>query len=176
MCPNPDGQVGSSVDGFDAAGVGPLEVTVSTDDSLPPLVSSSSAGGPAGDGSSDGDDDSDSADDAQLRVLTINVGDMTRLPQHRHDSDSESDEWWSTNTPVGPSGRPSSSGSLWWCGAADGEYMDLSRGPSWVVPNPRVLANLPRLEEMVATATHPYREQNRNRVPFLPCLARICMS
>ena len=39
--------------------------------------------------------------------------------------------------------------------------MDLSRGLSWAVPNPRVLANLPRLEEMVATATHPYREQKR---------------
>ena len=68
MCPNPGLRVGSSVDGWDAAEVNPLEVAVATDDSLPPLVSSSSAGGPAGDGSSDGDEDSESEDDAQLRV------------------------------------------------------------------------------------------------------------
>ena len=46
--------------------------------------------------------------------------------------------------------------------------MDLSRGLSWVVPTPRVLANLPRLEEMVATATHPYREQKRVTFTALP--------
>ena len=163
MCPNPSLRVGSSVAGWEAAERNPLEVAVATDDSLPPLVSSSSAGDPAGDGSSDDDEDSESEDDTQLRVwmemarsaalLEDLVADATRLQQHQRDS--------STNTPVGPPGRPSSSGSVWWCGAADGEYMDLSRGLSWVVPTPRVLANLPRLEEMVATATHPYREQKR---------------
>ena len=170
MCPNPSLRVGSSVAGWDAAEVNPLEVAVATDDSLPPLVSSSSAGDRAGDGSSDDDEDSESEDDTQLRVwmemarsatlVEDLVADATCLQQHQRDS--------STNTPVGPPGRPSSSGSVWWCGAADGEYMDLSRALSWVVPTPRVLAELPRLEEMVATATHPYREQKRVTFTALP--------
>ena len=106
MCPNPSLRVGSSVDGWDAAEVNPLEVAVATDDSLPPLVSSSSAGDPAGDGSSDDDEDSESEDDTQLRVwmdmarstarLEVLFAGTTRLQQHQRDS--------STNTPVGPPG------------------------------------------------------------------------